>query len=113
MTPVALAILAMVSSLVLARLAERRIALRDERIRALEAEREADIDEAAATYAEMRAEIDRLRFCENVGLFVDGELASARTEAFQLHLATCETCQRESLAHIQLSARLSGLGDPE
>lgn len=70
------------------------------------------LEAARDEIARLRAEVETLR-CYDLVPYIDGELDSARTEAFQLHLATCETCQRESLAHIQLSARLSGLGDPE
>lgn len=75
---------------------------------ALAMQRLDDMDECACTYKAMRAELERLR-CGDLVLFVDGELDPARAEAFRVHLATCETCQRDLESHMQLDARLSEL----
>jgi hypothetical protein len=88
----------------------RRVALRDAMIARLDAAREADADEAAATYNALRLELETLR-CGDLGPFFDDELPPERAEAFRLHLGTCETCQRDLEGHMQLDARLSALAE--
>lgn len=58
---------------------------------AIEARHAADLAEAAAIYAAMRAEIEALR-CGDLDAFHDGELSPARAEAFREHLGRCERC---------------------
>lgn len=70
-----------------------RARIRSQRARH-EVEREADLDEAATTYAAMAAEIEVLR-CGDVGAFHDGELSPERAAAFRDHLMRCASCQRE------------------
>lgn len=55
---IALLAFILVGHLVLLRLHAKRVALRDARILELEGQREADLDETAATYEAMRREID-------------------------------------------------------
>jgi len=107
-------------ALALALIDRRRVALRDAEISRLDAEREADVAEAAATYEaasadlrEARAEIvqlhllvDELR-CGNLGAFVDDELSPERAEAFRGHLAVCERCQAAHLGLLQQDAIVS------
>jgi hypothetical protein len=45
--------------------------------------------------------------CDDLTVFVDGELEIRRAVAFRAHLPTCEACQRGLVESMQLSARLS------
>lgn len=79
-------------------------------VRALRRSRSADIAEWTTTYEAMRAEIARLRAevdalrCGDLHAFFDGRLDSARTTAFQEHLASCSTCAGELLGLMQQDA---------
>ncbi len=78
--------------------------------RSLEHQREADLDEAAATYATMRAEIEALR-CYDVDAFHDGELSTERADAFRLHLGTCVACESALHDRMQVSTMVSSAVD--
>lgn len=49
--------------------------------------------------------------CDDLILFIDGELERAQADAFRLHLASCAACQAGMVEAVQLSARLAALGD--
>lgn len=66
-----------------------------------------DLVEAAATYAAMRAEIESLRFCDNLGPFHDGEMDAAQADAFRVHLIRCERCRERLVGLVQEHATLS------
>lgn len=74
----------------------------------VEDQREADLDEAAATYATMRAELEALR-CNDLDAFHDGELEPARRAAFERHLGTCAECEAglQDLMYVDMVASTS------
>lgn len=110
----------------------RRIALRDAEIARLDTAREADADEAAATYQAaldlceyLGGEIDRLRIlsvrrqdeiealrCGDLVAFADGELAPDRAAAFRVHLGSCEACQAGLRDLVELDAKIAQLAVP-
>lgn len=49
--------------------------------------------------------------CEELNTFADGELPDDRADAFRDHLRSCEACREKLVEAVQLSARLSGLGE--
>lgn len=52
-------------------------------------------------------------FLNKTGVYLDGELAAAEREAYEVHLSACEECSQE-LARLQrLSRFLSAAGMPE
>lgn len=108
---ISLLICILVGHIMLVWLHAKRIALRDVRIAELECQREADIEEAEATYATMRAEIEVLR-CGDLVQFIDGELDPARAAAYRLHLGVCTTCPGDLKGHMQLDAKLAALARP-
>jgi hypothetical protein len=56
-----------------------------------------------ARVAELEALVETLR-CGDLGAFHDGELETARADAFRAHLAGCERCGRELLELMQVVA---------
>lgn len=108
---IALLAFILVGHLVLLRLHAKRVALRDARILELEGQREADLDETAATYEAMRREIDALR-CGDVADFHEGELSPDRRAAFQAHLPTCRDCRDTLGGFMRLDAMFATATDP-
>lgn len=94
MIGLALALVALVGTLVLGRLHGRRIALRDRRI------------------AQLELLVHQLR-CGDLFLFFDGELPADRIEAFRDHLIDCQPCQAGLHDLVQLEAGVSALALPE
>lgn len=68
--------------------------------------READAVEAAANHTAALAEIEALR-CGDLVPFQDGELSSARAEAFRVHLGSCADCRTGLEELVKLDARLT------
>jgi hypothetical protein len=68
----------------------------------------AKIEAGAAKLRDLSRLVDEL-WCYAVGAFVDGEFTGEKREAFCRHLSNCTNCQREKLALMQLTARLSDI----
>lgn len=65
------------------------------------------LDEARDRIAALEREVETLRFCDNVGLFMDGEMAPAQADAFRAHLARCERCEERLLGMVREHAVLA------